>query len=228
MARTRRPTFASSGLDNADGRLAVLGAVSRPRRRDRLTTIDGLTLPMPGRHNALNATSAIAVAHELGIPDDAIRKAPRRFRRREAALHPHRRMERRRRSSTTTAIIRWRSRRCSRRRANPPRAGDRRGAAASLYAARSLVRAVLDLLQRRRRRDRRARSIRPARRRSKASTAITLVAGHARARPSPGDRAAGPGGARRDRQGPRAGRATTSCASAPATSRSGPMRCRVS
>ena len=30
---------------------------------------------MPGRHNALNATSAIAVAHELGIPDDAIRKA---------------------------------------------------------------------------------------------------------------------------------------------------------
>jgi UDP-N-acetylmuramate--alanine ligase len=30
---------------------------------------------MPGRHNALNATSAIAVAHELNIPDDAIRKA---------------------------------------------------------------------------------------------------------------------------------------------------------
>ena len=32
-------------------------------------------LPMPGRHNALNATAAIAVAHELGIADDAIRKA---------------------------------------------------------------------------------------------------------------------------------------------------------
>ena len=30
---------------------------------------------MPGRHNALNATAAIAVAHELGITDDAIRKA---------------------------------------------------------------------------------------------------------------------------------------------------------
>jgi UDP-N-acetylmuramate--alanine ligase len=30
---------------------------------------------MPGRHNALNATAAIAVAHELGISDDAIRKA---------------------------------------------------------------------------------------------------------------------------------------------------------
>ena len=32
-------------------------------------------LPMPGRHNALNATAAIAVAHELGLADDAIRKA---------------------------------------------------------------------------------------------------------------------------------------------------------
>ncbi len=32
-------------------------------------------LPMPGRHNALNATAAIAVAHEIGISDEAIRKA---------------------------------------------------------------------------------------------------------------------------------------------------------
>ena len=32
-------------------------------------------LPMPGRHNALNATAAIAVAHELGLSDDTIRKA---------------------------------------------------------------------------------------------------------------------------------------------------------
>ena len=30
---------------------------------------------MPGRHNALNATAAIAVAHELGIADDMIRTA---------------------------------------------------------------------------------------------------------------------------------------------------------
>ena len=30
---------------------------------------------MPGRHNALNATAAIAVAHELGIADDTIRSA---------------------------------------------------------------------------------------------------------------------------------------------------------
>ena len=30
---------------------------------------------MPGRHNALNATAAVAVAHELGLADDVIRKA---------------------------------------------------------------------------------------------------------------------------------------------------------
>jgi UDP-N-acetylmuramate--alanine ligase len=30
---------------------------------------------MPGRHNALNATAAIAVARELGLADDTIRKA---------------------------------------------------------------------------------------------------------------------------------------------------------
>ncbi len=34
---------------------------------------------MPGRHNALNATSAIAVAHELGIADDKIRGALAKF-----------------------------------------------------------------------------------------------------------------------------------------------------
>ena len=34
---------------------------------------------MPGRHNALNAIAAIAVARELGIPDDAIRAALRSF-----------------------------------------------------------------------------------------------------------------------------------------------------
>jgi UDP-N-acetylmuramate--alanine ligase len=36
--------------------------------------IAGLALPMPGRHNALNATSAVAVAHELGVTDEQIRR----------------------------------------------------------------------------------------------------------------------------------------------------------
>jgi UDP-N-acetylmuramate--alanine ligase len=62
------------GLDHADGssRFAV---VFRDRAGDDAHTIDSLVLPMPGRHNALNATAAIAVAHELGISDDLIRKA---------------------------------------------------------------------------------------------------------------------------------------------------------
>jgi UDP-N-acetylmuramate--alanine ligase len=38
-----------------------------------------LRLPMPGRHNALNATAAIAVAHELGVGDETIRAALEKF-----------------------------------------------------------------------------------------------------------------------------------------------------
>jgi len=47
----------------------------RDRAGKTTHTIDKLTMPMPGRHNALNATAAIAVAHELGISDENIRKA---------------------------------------------------------------------------------------------------------------------------------------------------------
>jgi len=41
--------------------------------------IKNLALPMPGRHNALNATAAVAVAHELGVADDVIRDALAKF-----------------------------------------------------------------------------------------------------------------------------------------------------
>jgi len=41
--------------------------------------IKKIALPMPGRHNALNATAAISIAHELGIADDAIRNAFAKF-----------------------------------------------------------------------------------------------------------------------------------------------------
>ena len=47
----------------------------RDRKAGTSHEIADIVLPMPGRHNALNATSAIAVAHELGLSDDAIRKA---------------------------------------------------------------------------------------------------------------------------------------------------------
>jgi UDP-N-acetylmuramate--alanine ligase len=49
--------------------------VIRDRKTGRVHEIADIALPMPGRHNASNATAAIAVAHELGISDDAIRRA---------------------------------------------------------------------------------------------------------------------------------------------------------
>jgi UDP-N-acetylmuramate--alanine ligase len=65
-------------LDNAGGkqRFSVL---FRDRDGKEIHAIRDLELPMPGRHNALNATSAIAVAHALGIPDDKIRNALGKF-----------------------------------------------------------------------------------------------------------------------------------------------------
>src|ERR1041384_399126 len=61
-------------LSNAGGR-QTFTVLFRDRNGETVHTIKDLTLPMPGRHNALNATSAVAVAHELKIPDDAIRTA---------------------------------------------------------------------------------------------------------------------------------------------------------
>jgi UDP-N-acetylmuramate--alanine ligase len=49
--------------------------IFRNRKTGATHEIADIALPMPGRHNALNATAAIAVAHELGMFDDAIRKA---------------------------------------------------------------------------------------------------------------------------------------------------------
>jgi UDP-N-acetylmuramate--alanine ligase len=49
--------------------------VFRNRKTDVMHEIADIMLPMPGRHNASNATAAIAVAHQLGISDDEIRKA---------------------------------------------------------------------------------------------------------------------------------------------------------
>lgn len=39
------------------------------------TTIEGLELPMHGRHNVTNALAAVAVAHEMGIDEGHIRAA---------------------------------------------------------------------------------------------------------------------------------------------------------
>jgi UDP-N-acetylmuramate--alanine ligase len=61
-------------LHHAAGR-SRFSVTFRNRAGAVVHTIADLMLPMPGRHNALNATSAIAVAHELGVADDRIRKA---------------------------------------------------------------------------------------------------------------------------------------------------------
>lgn len=50
-------------------------AAFRDRKTGAVHEIADLMLPMPGRHNASNATAAIAVARELGVSDEAIRKA---------------------------------------------------------------------------------------------------------------------------------------------------------
>jgi len=65
-------------LDHSDGQ-SRFSVVFRDRAGETVHEIDDLRLPMPGRHNALNATAAIAVAHELGVADDLIRKALAEF-----------------------------------------------------------------------------------------------------------------------------------------------------
>jgi UDP-N-acetylmuramate--alanine ligase len=49
--------------------------IMRDRKTSNAIYLEDLVLPMPGHHNALNATAAIAVAYQLGMPVDAIRKA---------------------------------------------------------------------------------------------------------------------------------------------------------
>jgi UDP-N-acetylmuramate--alanine ligase len=61
------------------GGSSLFTIVFRDRTGSFLHEIKNLALPMPGRHNALNATAAIAVAHELGIGDEVIRHALANF-----------------------------------------------------------------------------------------------------------------------------------------------------
>ena len=65
-------------LDHHDGK-SKFTVQFRDREGNTVHAIKDLVLPMPGRHNALNATSAVAVAHELKIPDDKIRTALGKF-----------------------------------------------------------------------------------------------------------------------------------------------------
>ncbi len=57
------------------GGTSLFTIIFRDRAGQSVHEIGKIALPMPGRHNALNATAAVAVAHELGIGDDVIRGA---------------------------------------------------------------------------------------------------------------------------------------------------------
>ena len=101
--------------------------------------ISGLRLPMFGQHNVQNALAAIAVAQEMGLPDDTIRRALGGVRRRQAALHQDRRGarhhgDRRLRPSSGRDRRRAARRAPGLRRLGP---GHRRHAAAPLHAARA-------------------------------------------------------------------------------------------
>ena len=174
-------------LTHSDGRSQFTVAF-RDRAGNAAHQIAGLSLPMPGRHNALNATSAIAVARELGISDDQIRKGlagfggvKRRFTRTgdwngvtvfdDYGHHP-----------VEIAAVLKAAREFDQGQCH------RRDAAASLHAALRAVRPVLHLLQRRRRGDHRA-CLSGRRGADRGRGPRRAGRGPARARPSQRDRA---------------------------------------
>jgi UDP-N-acetylmuramate--alanine ligase len=78
-----RPTLTygiDAAADVAAGNLRAEGTrtrfdISLPGRDDPLA----VALNLPGRHNVLNALAAVAVAHELGVSDDAIQRGLDKF-----------------------------------------------------------------------------------------------------------------------------------------------------
>ena len=81
--------------------------------------LEDLMLPALGHYNALNALAALAVAAEAGVSDDAIRAGLAGLLRREAALHPCRRLAGRAGLRRLCPSSRWRSPPCSAPRASP-------------------------------------------------------------------------------------------------------------
>jgi UDP-N-acetylmuramate--alanine ligase len=61
-------------VDLSGGR-SRFNVLIRDRKTGSASYIEDVVMPMPGHHNALNATAAIAVAYQLKMPVDAIRRA---------------------------------------------------------------------------------------------------------------------------------------------------------
>jgi len=55
-----------------DGAVTVFDVAIKDRKFDEVLELNGLRLAMPGHHNMLNALAAIAVAHRMGVSDEAI------------------------------------------------------------------------------------------------------------------------------------------------------------
>lgn len=83
LPRISRPKITYGFAKDADFRIsdlqqkqgAIKFAVHRPDKKRPLN----ITLNMPGRHNALNATAAVVIASDEGIKDKAIRDGIRNF-----------------------------------------------------------------------------------------------------------------------------------------------------
>ena len=68
------PQAAVRAVDiRVENRLTRFAVQIRDRQADVPHVIDDLTVSIPGEHNVQNATGAVAIAHHLGIGDDAIR-----------------------------------------------------------------------------------------------------------------------------------------------------------
>jgi UDP-N-acetylmuramate--alanine ligase len=84
LPRARRRVF-TYGLDaEADFRLEMLDTLEGRFARFQVVTAEGILGPfelhVPGRHNVLNATAAVAIAHQLGVPAEKIATGLSHFR----------------------------------------------------------------------------------------------------------------------------------------------------
>jgi UDP-N-acetylmuramate--alanine ligase len=58
-----------------EGGVSRFNVLLRDRKSSQAVYLENMMLPMPGHHNALNATAAITVAYQLGLTPEQIRKA---------------------------------------------------------------------------------------------------------------------------------------------------------
>ena len=84
LPRARRRVFTYGVAAEADYRLEFLGAGKGSFASFQVVTANGplgpFELHVPGRHNVLNATAAVAIAHQLGIPVEKIAEGLNHFR----------------------------------------------------------------------------------------------------------------------------------------------------